>query len=111
VVRSTEVASAGFKYLPGGPECGTPQLAVVAGSRLTHRNLDFAAHDVRSAALHPGTDDPLFASELTRYLSAGDVHGVAQLPPGRYDFYCTIHPPRTSGSGMRGTLIVQAADR
>ena len=111
VVRINEVTSAQFRFVPGGPECGTPALVIAAGTRLTHRNLDFAAHDVRSTALRPGSDEPLFTSELNRYLEAGEVVGVPALPPGRYDFYCTIHPPRSSGSGMRGTLVVEGAQR
>lgn len=110
-VRSTELVTSGFRYLPGGDDCGIPRLAVERGRRLAYRNLDFAAHDVRSFALRPGTEEPLFTSDLIRYLGGGEVVGVAALPPGSYGFYCTIHPPRQSGTGMRGTLVVQETSR
>ena len=111
LVRSTEVITSGFRYLPGGDDCGIPRLAIRAGSRLSLRNLDFAAHDVRSFARRAGSEEPLFTSELVRYLGTGAVGGVAALAPGRYGFYCTIHPPRQSGTGMRGTLVVEGSRR
>ena len=107
LVRSTQIVTSGFRYLPGNDDCATPRLSVERGSRLTYRNLDFAAHDVRSFALQPGSDDPLFTSELIKYLGGGEVLGVAALPAGSYGFYCTIHPPRASGAGMHGTLVVE----
>ena len=111
IVRSTEILTTGFRYLPGSDDCRIPQLSVARGSRLMYRNLDFAAHDVRSFALQPDSDEPLFTSELIRYLGGGEVLGVAALPPGAYGFYCTIHPARTDGTGMRGTLLVERGGR
>ncbi len=47
-----------------------------------------------------GKDDRLFWSEVVPFGESTLVHGVSSLPPGRYAFHCSNHPP------MKGTLTV-----
>lgn len=77
----------------------TPQVAMAPDTTLTFGNGDQMAHDVTSRAR--ATDGkPLFRASVTATGGISTVAGADQLPPGTYDFYCSLHP------NMSGTLTV-----
>jgi plastocyanin len=71
-----------------------PKVSIDPGEKLTFLNPDVAAHDVTS--VEPG----LFSSETVSAGSEVPVTGADSLPPGSYDFICSVHPY------MKGTLAV-----
>lgn len=91
-------------YAPGDTELALPTLVVLAGTRLEYTNLDaLAAHDVTDEGCRTPGDACLFRSpSIGRSDGTVEVAGVAELGPGTYEFYCTVHP-----STMFGTLIVE----
>ncbi len=102
-----QVASLPGAFLPPVPMIpqGTDTLdylpadvTIDEGEPLTYVNLDVPEHDVTSQDLDED-DQPLFASETIGTGTAA-VEGVETLPPGTYDFFCTVHPE------MQGTLTV-----
>jgi plastocyanin len=82
----------------------TPAVTIKHGQLLAFRNLDeFADHNV-TALGRDASGRPLFKSENAggNVTSGSDVivAGAEKLPPGSYNFYCSIHP------NMTGTLTV-----
>ncbi len=94
----------------------TPEMIVSKGGTLQYSNFDVARHNVVQdvAADHKALTSgrakwcrqfkkhkcPLFWSALTGLDETSPVLGVANLKPGTYSFYCTIHP------GMKGKLTI-----
>jgi len=77
----------------------TPLVAMVPDTTLVFGNTDQVVHDVTARKL--GSDGtPVFQSKHTPTGSASTVEGAASLPPGSYEFYCSLHP------NMTGTLHV-----
>ncbi|MDX6581953.1 MAG: Cupredoxin-like domain [Solirubrobacterales bacterium] len=74
----------------------TPSVTIQPGEKLSFLNPDVAAHDVTS--VEPG----LFASKTVGAGSEVPVTGADSLPPGVYEFLCSVHPY------MKGTLTVGA---
>lgn len=94
------VVSARFLYVPGDASVlPTPPLIIAAGDSLEHTNLDAELHNLASFDVGPD-GQPLFRSEL---IGAGETASVPveDVPPGIYDFTCSIHP------FMLGTLRVE----
>jgi len=78
----------------------TPVVATQQGGKLSFLNLDTVQHDVNST--QNGKDGrPIFHSKLTGLGETSPVDGVDHVPPGTYEFFCSVHP------GMRGQLIVR----
>ena len=78
----------------------TPVVATQQGGKLSFLNLDTVQHDVN--ATKNGRDGrPLFHSKLTGLGETSPVEGVNHVPPGTYEFFCSVHP------GMRGQLIIR----
>ena len=109
------VVTASGRFLPGdscfvreGAACvNVPEpLTIIQGTRLELTNLDIPRHDLRSESIHPETRRPLFASRVLSPGETEEVFRVAELEPGTYRYYCTLHPPSADGSGMRGLLRV-----
>lgn len=69
-------------------------VAVPAGSEITFRNLDAAAHTVTSTAGGPAAFD-------SGDLGEGEELVVRVDEPGTYEYLCEIHPT------MRGTVVVE----
>ena len=94
----------------------TPQMIVTKGGAVQYSNFDLVKHNVVQdvsadhKSLRSGKAKwcrqfrkrqcPLFWSALTGLDQTSPVLGVANLKPGTYSFYCTIHP------GMKGKLTV-----
>jgi plastocyanin len=77
----------------------TPLVAMATDTSLIFGNADQIGHDVTSRAR--GADGkPLFRSRVTTTGATSSVTGADHLPPGEYDFYCSLHP------NMTGTLHV-----
>jgi polyvinyl alcohol dehydrogenase (cytochrome) len=70
--------AAGFTFVP-------PTVVVTQGDTLRFNNMDIAAHSLTSST--PG----LFDSGTISGGSTGLVTGVDKLPPGNYQFFCSIH--------------------
>lgn len=89
---------------PGSQTIGflTPRLATAPDTTLRFANTDQIAHDVTSRA-RDAAGKPLFRSPVTATGGISAVAGADQLPPGSYDFYCSLHP------NMTGTLQVAGA--
>jgi len=89
------VVSAAFQFVPG-------ETTLVKGEVLEFTNLDPAPHNL--IALRNGPDGkPWFRTDT---ISAGrtvPVKGIEKLPPGVYDYTCTVHPK------MLGTVFVEPA--
>ena len=89
------VVSAAFQFVPG-------ETTLVKGEVLEFTNLDPAPHNL--IALRNGPDGkPWFRTDT---ISAGrtvPVKGIEKLPPGIYDYTCTVHPR------MLGTVFVEPA--
>jgi plastocyanin len=82
-------------YTPGTIE-------IQQGDGITLINAD-AATEIKSWKGHTITEvgpDVRFDSGFVALGATGEVHGVPQLTPGRYGFFCRVYP------FMRGTLIV-----
>lgn len=71
-------------------------VSVPAGTTITWENEDAAPHD----AAFKGLDD--LATDLLR---KGDTDSLTFNDPGTYEYYCTIHPGR-----MTGSVIVRESD-
>jgi len=71
-----------------------PNVTIDQGEKLTFLNPDVAAHDVTSV------QRGLFSSETVSAGTETPVNGADSLPPGTYDFICSVHPY------MTGTLTV-----
>jgi plastocyanin len=90
-----------------------PEVLALQGQAVSFVNADVVAHTLTSVATKPQRIRygkkyytirvPLFDSGSVAALGTGDVKGVTGLKPGSYAFYCTMH------TGMKGTLVVQAA--
>jgi plastocyanin len=82
-------------YIPGTIE-------IQQGDRITLINADIGT-ELKSWKGHTITEvgpDVRFDSGFVALGATGEVHGVPQLTPGRYGFFCRVYP------FMRGTLIV-----
>src|SRR4051794_21938630 len=71
-----------------------PNVSIDQGEKLTFLNPDVAPHDVTSV------EQGLFSSETVSTGTETPVNGADKLPPGTYDFICSVHPY------MTGTLTV-----
>jgi plastocyanin len=67
---------------------------IIQGQTVKFTNLDVQPHDVRSYAGQ-------FSSALIGLGKSTPVNGVSSLVPGKYGFYCSIHP------NMKGNLTVR----
>src|SRR5205809_1086780 len=75
----------------------SPSTSLAKLDTLTCTNLDtIAKHDLRD---HDGQ----FGSDLLGSGESGPVRGVEKLPPGTYQFHCSLH------GWMRGVLQVTPA--
>src|SRR4051812_9677990 len=75
----------------------TPTFTIGQGDTLTLNNLDtLAKHDLVG---HDGE----FGSDLISGGESGPVRGVEKLPPGQYQFHCTLH------GWMKGVMTVGPA--
>ena len=107
----TFVASTLAALLLGAPDAGaaehhayaaamnyaTATITIAHGDTLTFTNLDnIAKHDLVG---HEGE----FGSDLIGADQTGPVRGVEKLPPGTYQFHCSLH------SWMKGVLQVTPA--
>lgn len=106
-------------YLPGTDALGVPAL-LIAGQTLQYRNMNTGLpHDLISTTCVVGTGGyeatntggacqdggvRLFASDVAGFNVQRPVVGTQLLPPGSYDFYCSVHGP-----AMAGTLQVVGA--
>lgn len=93
------VVTAGHTYLP-------PDVAIAPGDSLELLNVDPAPHNVVSDA----TDRrgaQLFRSDTAAMGQRAVVKGVEKLPPGRYSFYCSVHPEMRSllSVGKQATYV------
>jgi outer membrane protein assembly factor BamB/plastocyanin len=77
----------------------TSRVVVPRGAGLDFTNLDTAAHDLTSRQ-RDASGKRLFASDIAALGTTRPVKGVELLPPGDYDFLCSVHP------AMTGTLSV-----
>ncbi|MGQ0831701.1 MAG: hypothetical protein ACT4OV_08485 [Microthrixaceae bacterium] len=84
------VTTLGFTFVP-------PVLSISRGDSLLLDNPDVAPHNVTSV------DPNRFGSGTVQPGASGEVAGVPDLPPGQYQYYCTLHP------WMRGVLDVGTA--
>lgn len=80
--RVVEVKIRGLEYLPG-------PIKVPPGTTVRWVNEDRALHTVTSE----GQGGPLESEELRR----GDAYEYTFREPGRYDYYCVVHPFMKSG--------------
>lgn len=77
--KIVEVRIGGLQYLPG-------PVTVSPGTTVRWVNEDRALHTVTS-------EGPLQSEEL----EGGDSYGYTFREPGRYDYYCAVHPFMKSG--------------
>ena len=95
VAADAAVTSVGISFAPA-------EVVVRPGDGLVHANLDPFLHNV--VAVEKGPDgQPLFGGATIEAGQTAAVEGVAALPPGVYDFVCTLH-----AADMQGTLTVEA---
>ena len=80
--KVVEVEISGLVYRPGS-------ITVSAGTTVRWVNEDRALHTVTSE----GSEGPLGSEELGR----GDSYEYTFREPGRYDYYCVVHPFMKSG--------------
>jgi plastocyanin len=82
----------------------TVVVAITKGQTVTFSNYDIEPHDVISTkTVGKGVHSrPLFQSRLLDFGGSAPVAGVTRLPPGSYEFYCSLHP------WMRAQLVVVA---
>ena len=90
VTAPPEATSVGF---------APPFVPVSQGSTLTFVNGDTMTHDITATDVKAG--EPLFKSAYTGSGTTSEVRGVEALPPGTYEFFCSLH------TNMQGTLAVQ----
>lgn len=83
---TVEVAIRGFTFQP-------EELTVQAGTTVVWTNADAVTHTVTSAGSPRTLDSPL--------LNRSGRFSFTFTEPGRYDYFCTVHP------GMKGTVLVQ----
>jgi glucose/arabinose dehydrogenase/plastocyanin len=81
------ITTLAFQYLP-------PTLRVPTGGAMRYTNLDLVPHNVRS------TDGLFTSGSPIGPLQSRPVQGVGNLAPGRYKYFCEVHP------FMTGTLVV-----
>jgi plastocyanin len=72
-------------------------LTVTAGTRVVWRNRTSQPHTVTASG-----DRPYFSSGVKRLIAAGHSWSFTFKKPGRYPYYCIVHP------FMKGTVIVRA---
>jgi plastocyanin len=72
----------------------TATVVMFQGATGVFRNFDVAPHDVTSNA-------GLFGSATVGLAKTTPIFGLETLSPGKYGFFCRIHP------NMKGTLIVR----
>lgn len=77
----------------------TTDVTIAPGEALRFQNADLVAHDVSSTQAKDN-GERLFGSEILRPSESGPVNGTADLQPGQYDFFCSLH------SSMKGRLTV-----
>jgi plastocyanin len=100
VVGSFGVSQAAPQQFVAGPVAAfygkyvTASVVMFQGGSGVFRNLDVAPHDVTSNA-------GLFGSATVGLAKTTPVLGLNTLSPGKYGFFCRIHP------NMKGTLIVR----
>ena len=80
----------GFTFTP-------PAVSMLQGDHLQFRNADVATHNLTAA-------DGSFHTGDVAAGATSDVTGADLLPPGNYQFYCTLH------AWMRGVLHVGDAE-
>ena len=87
---------------PGAASTGyaTPVMTTQKGGPLSYLNLDTVQHDVNADQKGPD-GRPIFHSKLIGLGESAPVEGLANVQPGTYGFFCSVHP------GMRGQLIVR----
>lgn len=73
-------------------------LTVAAGTRVVWRNRTSQPHTVTASG-----DRPYFSSGVKRLIAAGHSWSFTFKKPGRYPYYCIVHP------FMKGTIVVRAA--
>lgn len=84
--------SVGFNFLP-------PETEIARGTAVELVNLDPAPHNVTS--LVTGTNgSPLFWSDTVDVAGQAMVKGIEGLPPGVYDYVCSVHP------AMLGSFVI-----
>lgn len=86
----------------GNPDYDPEELIVLAGSDVTVVNQDTQPHTVTYGTGPQDTNSGLFFDTST--VNAGDsiiMSLASELNPGRYDYYCLIHPYKT------GAIIVE----
>jgi plastocyanin len=87
--------------IQGSPDYDPDELTVSAGAEVTVANQDTVLHTVTSGT---GTSDPQSAQMFdSGFIGPGQsgALSLAQVTPGRYDYYCQVHPY------MTGKLVVQ----
>lgn len=100
VLGSLSVSQAAPQQFVAGPVAAfygkyvTATVVMFQGATGVFRNIDVAPHDVTSNA-------GLFGSATVGLAKTTPVLGLNTLSPGKYGFYCRIHP------NMKGTLIVR----
>jgi plastocyanin len=77
----------------------TPEVTIAPGETVKFDNADVVSHDVTSRQAK-ADGERLFASEILGAGKTGPVKGTADLQPGQYEFFCSLH------SSMKGKLTV-----
>lgn len=75
-----------------------PTIEVRAGEGVTFVNADPMSGSVGHSLTHQDPN-PRFDSGLLRPGTAGEVKGIPSLPPGRYRYFCVVHPPHAGNPG------------
>lgn len=83
---------------PSTGELLTREVTIVEGTDLYLYNLSVWGHSLYSE--RNGPDDRLFWSKQAPFNESRIVHGVPDLAPGTYRFFCFNH------QDMKGTLVV-----
>lgn len=101
------IAAAGPYAQAGG--YSTPVVVLPAGGELSFANSDpLSSHNVVSTKVRKIKKGkrivrkPLFSSAVTGTGTVVPVAGTANLKPGSYTFFCSLH-----AGTMKGTLVVQ----
>lgn len=109
---AARVASFGYTYYPGDAKLGDGTLTVSVGQDIRYTNLEIApggahsmtARDTTTVTLPDGTvlpGVPVFDTDVLNFNQSDTVAWLpGEMTPGRYEFYCTIHP------SMAGVLLV-----
>lgn len=93
------LTGSGHNYWPGDEDTPEGSLTITPGSSLSYLNLD--EHDHTLTSVRKKSRRPLFDTGETATGETRSVTGVEALRPGRYPFFCLLHP-----EDMRGVLVV-----